>query len=58
MNNIIQFLRKNTYRKEISTIIILKLAGLFLLWGLCFSHTDKTGIHEEMMLMLAPDKMR
>lgn len=32
-----QFLTRNPYRKEITTIILLKLAGLTLLWWFFFS---------------------
>lgn len=38
MRNLITFLKKNPYRKEISLVIALKLVGLFLLWALFFSN--------------------
>ncbi len=33
-----QFITQNQFRKEIMIVIALKLAALFLLWWLFFSH--------------------
>lgn len=33
-----QFILRNSFRKEITLIIALKLLALSLLWGLFFSH--------------------
>lgn len=35
---IVQFIGRNSFRKEITLIISLKLLALSLLWGLFFSH--------------------
>jgi hypothetical protein len=47
MRNFLLFFQKNTYRKEILLIIIVKLIALWALWLICFSHPiDKTHIQE------------
>jgi hypothetical protein len=32
-----RFFTRNTYRKELTIIIVMKVLALFLLWGLFFS---------------------
>lgn len=38
LTNIKSFITRTAYRREIITILILKLAAIFLLWYLFFSH--------------------
>lgn len=42
MRPIIQFFLRNAYRKEMLAVILLKLAGLFCLWWLFFSHPTES----------------
>lgn len=44
--SLIQFITRNDYRKEIAVVILLKLAALFLLWSLFFSHSDPTQLEK------------
>ena len=42
MVSLVQFLKRNAFRKEMAAVIVLKIAAIFVLWGLFFSHADRT----------------
>jgi hypothetical protein len=40
--SLFDFFTRNPFRKDITSVVILKIVLILLLWGLFFSHHDKT----------------
>lgn len=40
----ITFFARSTYRKEILTVILIKILALILIWTLCFSQPESTKV--------------
>jgi hypothetical protein len=38
------FFTRNPFRKDITSVVILKIVLILLLWGLFFSHHDKKAL--------------
>lgn len=37
-SNIVKFMLRNRFRREIIAVILLKILAIFIIWGLFFSH--------------------
>lgn len=47
---LIRFFRRNVFRKEILLVILIKLAGLFILWNLFFSHPVTSALDRKALI--------
>lgn len=50
VSSLSKFYSKQPYRQEITAVIILKIAALWLIWSVCFSHIGNEKMTAHAML--------